>query len=233
MSERIAAGGEVILCSSVPTQLLAGLLGYWIGIPAVRADRTMSLAGTVFVTAVDTVVLILLMLYFMRRRGERPRDLWLGPRPVGEELRHGVLLIPLTFVIVVVLLASLQAVAPWLHNVKENPLESLARGGTTDAVILGLVALVAGGVREELVRAFLLRRFEVYLGGMTTGVVVISVAFGLGHIYQGWDAGITTGVLGLFWAIIYARRRSSVAPIVSHAGFNTLGILQLGLTGTR
>ncbi len=36
--------------------------------------------------------------------------------------------------------------------------------------------------------------------------------------------------LGAFWAILYLRRRSSVAPIVSHAGFNALEILRVSLT---
>ena len=49
---------------------------------------------------------------------------------------------------------------------------------------------------------------------------------------QGWDAVITTGVLGAFWAVVYLRRRSSVAPIVSHAGFNSLEVLRVALTGS-
>jgi membrane protease YdiL (CAAX protease family) len=43
---------------------------------------------------------------------------------------------------------------------------------------------------------------------------------------------ITTGVLGAFWAVLYLRRRSTVAPLVSHAGFNTLEVLRVALTGT-
>ena len=90
---------------------------------------------------------------------------------------------------------------------------------------------MAGGLREELQRAFLLQRFERHLGGATLGVLVLSTAFGLGHLMQGWDAVITTGTLGAFWAIVYLRRRSSVAPVVSHAGFNSLEILRVALVG--
>jgi len=129
----------------------------------------------------------------------------------------------------VVLLTSLRLLAPWLHNVETNPLEQLAGNSASDAALFSLVAIFAGGVKEELQRAFLLRRFE-YLGGARVGVVVVSVAFGLGHAVQGWDAVITTGTLGAFWAVIYLRRRSSVAPIVSHAGFNSLEILRLALS---
>jgi membrane protease YdiL (CAAX protease family) len=63
------------------------------------------------------------------------------------------------------------------------------------------------------------------------GVVVLSIGFGLGHIVQGWDAVITTGALGAFWAVLYLRRRSSIAPIVSHSGFKSLEVLRVAIWG--
>jgi uncharacterized protein len=132
---------------------------------------------------------------------------------------------------VVVLLNALRLWAPWLHNVETNPLEDLASGGAMNAGLFAVVAIFAGGVREELQRAFLLHRFEQYLGGAWLGVVLLSIAFGLGHFVQGWDAAITTGTLGAFWAVIYLRRRSSMAPVVSHAGFNSLEILRVAVMG--
>ena len=85
---------------------------------------------------------------------------------------------------------------------------------------------MAGGVREEIQRAFILHRFDVWLGGGTVGLVVGSIAFGAGHIVQGYDAAIATGLLGVFWGVVYLRRRSVIAPIVSHSGFNLLELLQ-------
>jgi membrane protease YdiL (CAAX protease family) len=129
-----------------------------------------------------------------------------------------------------VLLNALRLFAPFLRNVPTNPLEQLA-ANPADAAMLAVVAIVAGGVREELQRAFLLRRFEQYLGGAGVGIVVLSVAFGLGHYVQGWDAVITTALLGAAWAWIYVRRRSSVAPVVSHAAFNSLEIVRVVIGG--
>jgi membrane protease YdiL (CAAX protease family) len=94
-----------------------------------------------------------------------------------------------------------------------------------------LVVLVAGGIREEIQRAFLLHRFEEYLGGGTAGVLVTSAAFGAGHLLQGADAAIATGLLGAFWGAVYLRRRSAVAPMVSHAGFDLLQIAQVVMGG--
>jgi membrane protease YdiL (CAAX protease family) len=178
----------------------------------------------------DTIVLIALMVALTRAHGESASDLWLGGRRVRHEAALGLALLPVVFIGVVVLLNLLRLYAPWLHNVEENPLEQLA-GTATDAAMFALVAIFAGGVREELQRAFLLRRFERHLGGAWVGVVVLSVAFGVGHIVQGWDAVIVTGTLGAFWAVVYLRRRSSVAPVVSHAGFNTLEIVRVAIVG--
>jgi membrane protease YdiL (CAAX protease family) len=57
-------------------------------------------------------------------------------------------------------------------------------------------------------------------------VVVTSIAFGAGHFLQGADAAIATGMLGAFWAVVYLQRRSAVAPMVSHSGFNLLQLVQ-------
>jgi membrane protease YdiL (CAAX protease family) len=227
---RITAIAEILLCSSVPTQILIASLLRMAGWMPFDEAGQLSLSFVVTLSVADTVVLLGLMVGLTLARGERVGDLWLGQRPVGREAAIGALLIPVVFWLVVLLLSVLMAVAPWLHNVPTNPLEQMA-GTAGGAALLAIVAILAGGVREELQRAFLLRRFEQHLGGAAAGVVVLSVAFGLGHSVQGWDAVITTGLLGAFWAVLYLRRRSAVAPVVSHAGFNTLEVLRVALTG--
>jgi len=176
-------------------------------------------------TLLDTLALVALMVLLMRTRGERPAALWLGGRPVLRELLAGITHLPVVFLIAATLLLVMRALTPQLHNVDVNPFEALAGNSLRDAALLGLVAIVAGGVREELQRAFLLDRFERYLGPSWAGVVILSTAFGLGHLLQGRDAAIATGAMGAFWAVIYLRRRSSVAPMMSHALFNSLEVL--------
>jgi uncharacterized protein len=121
-------------------------------------------------------------------------------------------------------LTAVQWFAPWLHTVARNPLQDLI-GSTGQTAVFALVVVIAGGIREEVQRAFLLHRFDVWLGGATVGLVVTSIAFGAGHFdLQGADAAITTALLGACWGIVYLRRRSALAPIVSHAGFDLLEI---------
>jgi len=229
-SARAIAVAEILVCSSVPTQLLIGTALRGLGWAPLDATGSLSLPFVVALSITDTLVLTALMVLLTRLHGETARMLWLGTRPIRRETIAGLLLIPAVFLAVVVLLNLLRLIAPSLHNVPTNPLERLA-GTPGEAAMFSLVAIFAGGVREELQRAFLLRRFEQHLGGTRVGVVVLSVAFGVGHIVQGWDAVITTGVLGAVWAIVYVRRRSSIAPIVSHAGFNSLEILRVAMTG--
>jgi membrane protease YdiL (CAAX protease family) len=228
---RMTAIAEILLCSSVPTQILIAFFLRMAGFRPFDEAGQLSLPFVVTLSIADTVVLVALMVGLTRAHGERVWDLWLGRRPVAREAAIGLLLIPVVFFLGVVVLSVLMAIAPWLHNVPTNPLEELAAGGPMNAAMFALVAIFAGGVREELQRAFLLHRFEQHLGGAWVGVIVLSVAFGLGHFVQGWDAAITTGTLGAFWAVLYLKRRSSVAPVVSHAGFNSLEILRVAIAG--
>ena len=216
---------EVFLCSGVPTQFSLGIILVLMGWSPTDPDGSLSLVYVCTLALTDMVLLIGLMIWLMRLHGESISRLWLGSRSIMTEIFLGLLWIPLLLLAVATLLYIIRTMIPELHNVIENPLEQLL-DTTGGAIAFGFIAVLAGGVREELQRAFLLNRFEQHLGGPIVGVVLLSIGFGLGHLVQGWDAVLTTGLMGLFWAVMYLRRRSSVAPIVSHAGFNALGIIR-------
>ena len=222
---RLQAILEMLLCSSVPTQLAIGWTLRLAGWSPVDRKGDLQLGFVTALTLLDTLALVGLMVWLMRARGERPAALWLGGRSVAREALTGVVHVPVVFSIAAVLLLTIRALTPQLHDVTVNPFEALAGTSVRDAALLAAVAIVAGGVREELQRAFLLDRFERYLGPAWAGVVVLSAAFGLGHLLQGQDAAIATGAMGAFWAVVYLRRRSSVAPMISHAMFNALEVL--------
>ena len=228
--ERLVAAAEILLCSSVPTQIAIGGMLRLAGWAPLEPGGQLSLPFVLMLSVADTLLLIALMVMLTRAHGDSVAALWLGHRPVGREAVFGALMIPVAFLLVVIVLNVLRMTAPWLHNVETNPLEELA-ATPGQAAVFGVVAIVAGGVREELQRAFLLQRFERHLGGATAGVILLSAGFGLGHVVQGWDAVITTGLLGAFWAVMYLRRRSAVAPLVSHSGFNTLEVLRVAVIG--
>jgi membrane protease YdiL (CAAX protease family) len=215
---------EVAICSGYPTQIALGTTLAALGLAPLTGGQ-LSLSYVVMVSLVDTVLLLALMLMFLSVHGERPRELFLGRRPIAGEARAGVSLALVALALGIAVLLAIQQLAPWLRNVTENPLKNLIQT-PRDGILFALVVVIAGGVREELQRAFLLGRFERWLGGSRIGIVVTSLSFGVGHVIQGIDAAIATGILGAFWGIVYLRRRSVVAPVVSHSGFNLLQLTQ-------
>lgn len=228
--ERLVAFFEVLLCSDYPSQMAIGGTLMLLGIPALTPDGLPGFTFVVALSLIDTVVLVGFIVLFLTTQGESPRKVLLGSGPYLPEIRAGAMLIISAFVLAAVALGVLQLIAPQLHNVEHNPLKALMRTPVHVAVF-AIVVVVAGGIREELQRAFLLHRFERNLGGGAVGVVATSVIFGAGHLTQGLDAAVATGLLGALWGVVYLRRRSAVGPIVSHSGFNLLQLVQFILIG--
>ena len=223
-SQRVVALLEVILCSDFPTQLTLLATFYALGFNQRNPDGALNVAFVATLSLVDAVLLIGLIVFFLRAHGENVREVFFGNRPIAQEARAG---LPMSFVALAIAFGAIliiQQLAPWLRTEETNPLQDLL-AKPSDAAIMAVVLVVAGGIREEIQRAFLLRRFERWLGGPVVGVAVTSTAFGAGHLVQGVDVAVVTGLLGAFWAMVYLRRRSIVAPVVSHSGFN---LLQLG-----
>jgi membrane protease YdiL (CAAX protease family) len=228
--ERAAAALEVILCSGFPTQIIIIVILGTFGLKMRLADGGLSSPFVFALTLLDTVLLVGLVVFFMRAHGESVTGQLLGWRPRLREALLGVVLIPASFLVVIAVLVVVQLVAPWLRNVPHNPLQDLVHD-RWDAVIFAFVVMVAGGVREEIQRGFVLRRFEQYLGGGAAGLVIFSALFGLGHLEQGYDVAFATAVLGAFWGGIYLRRRSILAPMVGHAGFNLAQVAKFLIVG--
>jgi membrane protease YdiL (CAAX protease family) len=221
---RIAAFFEVVLCSGWPSQFaityLIALAGF-----SPHEGGHLSFGYVTTLLLADAVILIGMIFWFLYRHGETPRDVFLGNRAVRHEIWLGIPMTAVVFMLALVVLNTTQRLVPSLHNVPENPLQQLiaTRG---QAILFAFVATIAGGLREEIQRAFIIHRFEQHLGGAWVGLVLYSLLFGAGHALQGWDAVVTTTMLGLFWGYVYLSRRSIVAPAVSHSGFNAAEIFQ-------
>ena len=89
------------------------------------------------------------------------------------------------------------------------------------------IGILGGGVVEELQRIFVLTRFEQWWGrrGLVLGVILSSVMFGLGHLYQGPGVALGTAVSGAVLALLYLRRRSALEPIAAHAISDVFAVL--------
>lgn len=211
------------MCSGYATQLVIVVALQAVGIHSM-VDGELSPLFVFVVSGLDTVLLLGLVFAFLHQSNERPGAVFLGGRPIVGELAYGVLLVPALFILMALAQLLIQNLMPHLRNVPVNPFESLLESPLARAAFIILV-VIAGGVREEFQRAFLLHRFEQRLGGGAVGVVVTSVAFGLGHTLQGLDAAIVTALLGACWGLVYLARRSVVANVTSHGLFNALQVL--------
>jgi membrane protease YdiL (CAAX protease family) len=207
------------VCSGLPTQIFIMYVLWALGMPIELPEQKLLPKAVFVVSLVDTVLVVGLVMVFLRAHRESPREVLLGQRRVLGEVLYGVALIPVIFFLVVVVMGIIIYFAPFLRNVPKNPLESLMQN-PADTVVFAFVVMFAGGLREEVQRGFIIHRFDGFLGGGIVGVIVYSVLFGLGHYPQGWDASIAIACLGATWGLIYLKRRSIIAPVVSHAGFN-------------
>ena len=110
------------------------------------------------------------------------------------------------FALILLVLLATRHAWPSLHNVADNPFTGLLRS-PKEAAMFVCVAVLGGGLREEIQRAFILTRFERDLGGPIVGLVFSSIAFGAGHAaLQGWDAAVATGLLGAVWGGDYTEQ---------------------------
>jgi membrane protease YdiL (CAAX protease family) len=223
--ERLGTLAEVVLVSGFPTQLFLIAAMTTFGMQFRTAEGQWSPVFVSTLSLLDTALVLGLIFLFLSSNGERPRAALLGNRSIPREATLGLLLLPIMFLIALLILGVLFTIAPQLHNVPRNPLEDMLQN-RRDAVIFGIVAMIAGGVREEVQRGFILLRFRQHLGGGALGVAIYSLLFGLGHLDQGLDAAIAVATLGAIWGTIYLIRGSIVAPMVSHAGFNLAQLIK-------
>ncbi len=89
------------------------------------------------------------------------------------------------------------------------------------------VGVIAGGVVEEVERAFVLTRFEQWAGkpGLYAGLVLSSAIFGVAHLYQSRSSALSAAVSGFVFGLIYLRRRSGLEAAACHAFADVLGVV--------
>lgn len=219
---------EVLAISGIPTQILVATILYFatdLGKAADTADptsRIMSLEFTAGLTLLDTALIALMIRVFLEISGEDSRTVFLGHRRIFPEVARGLLWLPVVLILASAVAWGLSQV-PFLHNVPTNPLGTFM-GSPFEAMIFVIVVALGGGCREELQRAFILHRFEQGLGGIKVGLVLFSVLFAALHLPQGRDVAITVGLLGVFWGVLYIKRRSAVMGMTNHGAFDTVQV---------
>ena len=176
-----------------------------------------------FVMGLFTVLVVTLLL---RLSGERYKHIGFDTRNIRKQLGFGILFGVLIF------LFDTFVSSPIIEGLlPKTSSQGIDMGRLfTDVSLLPLwilVALFKGAFSEELWRIFALSRFEKLFGkpGLILALMVSSVVFGFGHLYQGLSGLITIGIIGFLYALVYLRRRLALEAVFAHATFNLIGIV--------
>ena len=171
----------------------------------------------------EASVTLLLMLLILRLHRESLADLGWNWDHWISDLLLGVSLVPILFLVSLLVALGFKVLLPNYYTDRNPLIESIQSPG--DLALFIVAALFAGGVKEELQRAFVLVRFRDYLGGAKLGLVIWSVAFGAGHYLQGVQNAVAAGLFGLLFGAVYLARGSLVAPMVAHGAYDSLALL--------
>ena len=200
---------------------------YWVGFAASRLLRSDPTQHSVTAIALNVcaraAIVTGLVWILMRACGESLGDLGFARDRAGRFLvRTGWLAVGLFAVSNLVLNNLFSAL---LGRGQAPPIAELFRD-THQAPYWIFSAIVGGGFAEELGRAFVLTRFEKLFGrpGLILAVVLDSLVFGLGHLYQGNASAVTSGFTGAILALIFLQRRRVIDAMAVHALFDLMGI---------
>jgi uncharacterized protein len=218
---RIQAFLEVVLMSGLISSILAAFPFYLI--PGKRAVLTSSAISTSIFLLIESGIAFLILAMLMNQHQERLRDLGLQWKQWRPNVLTGIILVPFLFLINALIGFVFRVYFP-KYYLATNPLTEIIR----TPLQLGLFifsALIAGGIKEELQRAFILTRFRDYLGGSLTGLIVWSLAFGASHYVQHLQGMVVATIYGFILGLIYLISGSLIAPIVAHSIYDTLALL--------
>lgn len=210
---RLYAIFEILLCSGILTSIAVQLIFYQLG----YTDRSIlsNSKTTAALVLLESVFLLGLVVLLQRARAQTLWNLGFQAQHYGKEVRIGLIIVPVLFVTNFLVTQMFRLWLPqWVSE--ENPLLNLVKT-PGDLMLFLLVSLLAGGIKEEVQRAFILQRFRNYLSAATAGLIVWSIAFGAGHYVQGLDSAFGASLYGLIFGAVYLWRNCLIAPMVAHA----------------
>lgn len=171
----------------------------------------------------ESVVAFLILWMLMKARRESFAVLGLRRKRWKTHVLWGILAAPCLIIVSGMVGAAFKVFLPE-YVPDENPMMAMVTS-PRQLIMFIITVILAGGVKEELQRAFILRRFRRNLGGARIGLFVWSLVFGLGHYVQGVPGVCTAAVLGFIFGVLYLSRGNLILPITAHAAYNTLTLI--------
>lgn len=220
--DRVQAFFEILLVSGLVSGFLAALILSLFQLENLESLMRDARMVAIYLLVESGIIFIILAFLFTLHR-ENLGSLGLRWQHWKRNAVLGLALVPLLFLINAAVALLFRFFLP-RYYMEQNPLTEIIR--TPEQLALFIVsALVAGGIKEELQRAFIINRFRQYLGGAVVGLVIWSVAFGAGHYIQGVQGITIATIYGFFFGAIYLMTGSLIAPIAAHAAYDTVALL--------
>lgn len=187
------------------------------GVPDAKVRLYQVLVGEQFITTVMVLVL------------------WYSGRFSAANLG---LVVPRSWVWNVIALVVVVAALTWsslrlrpkaekIRKSMQDGIGALLPGSRPERLWWGAVSAGAGISEELMYRGFILYYLSLYLPHLNAlaRVLLSSLAFGVAHIYQGWQGAVAAGILGLVLAGIYLMTGSLLLPAALHAAVDGRALL--------
>jgi len=172
------------------------------------------------------VLVILSVTLLLRLSKEKFSDVGFKKEKLMIQLRNGFLFGMLIFILDTFIISPvLDAILP-STSAKGIDMSKLFKD-TYYIVIFIFIGLFKGGLSEELWRIFVLTRFEKAFGrfGLVFALIISSLIFGIGHLYQGLSGLISISIIGFLYALVYLRKRSALEAVFTHSTENLISII--------
>lgn len=206
------------------------IIAYWIfAVFSSQSDNieppgnlTAIVTSILFAKIVTLVILFLLLTF----EGDSMHNLGFHSPGLSAQLLRGIL-----FGIVIWLIIHIGLNPLIKYLLPENELQrvNMAMYFREFSNVLVWIPLVifGGGFVEEFQRIFILTRFEKWLKtpGLILSLVVSTIVFGMGHLYQGPNSAISAGASGLLFAMVYLRKRMAWEAVSAHAFYDVIGVV--------
>ncbi|MBI1745110.1 MAG: CPBP family intramembrane metalloprotease [Acidobacteria bacterium] len=223
MSDRALALIEILFASGIVSNTAAyAVIQAMYGVDPERLLRSPRILF--YFLLLDTILLLFTIYFFLRLRRRNFVDLGLSTRAFGANIGYGLLSVLGLLLLTGVISAIFKHWLPDLY-MTTNPMLEVIQSPTDLAYFLAS-GILAGGLREEIQRAFVLTRFKEYLFGALPGLIIWSVFFGyLHYTMQSLQGAVITGLIGFCLGLLFLWRHNLYGPIAGHAAFNTIQLI--------
>jgi membrane protease YdiL (CAAX protease family) len=197
-----------------------GVLPYMIAFLFPQLAQPLNVKDTLLGIVIWSIIIVVILLLLRFLCGERIRDLNLQAGTWWKDILAGIGLSALTLTILITLSETVSRLFPGPRDfVAVDFFNEIFQNSWLFALWIGPGILIAAGIGEELVRAFVLTRLW-KLSSNTAwrwiAIFLYAVVFGLGHFYEGPTGAIIAGIYSLIMSAYYLRFGRFTVLMIAH-----------------